>query len=116
MGSESQQGGVPPSEQRGGTGLQEDEARAKGMDPGAGEGIVPPELGGSDAPREVLDDDPELGSSVLGETTGSEESATDDGIHSTAGDAADATTDGGPALPEDAEPNQKDAPFASRQP
>ena len=46
----------------------------------AEEGVVPAELGGSDAPREMLDDDPELGSSVLGRTTGSDEPATDDGV------------------------------------
>lgn len=116
MGSESQQTAVPPSEQRGGTGLEQDEARAKGLAPDVGEGIVPPELGGSDAPRELLDDDPELGSSVLGETTGADTPATDDGISSAAGDAADATTDGGPDLPPESAPDQKDAPFASRQP
>jgi len=36
-------------------------------------------LGGSDAPREMLEDDPQLTSSVLGETTGSEEPATSEG-------------------------------------
>ena len=64
---------VKPSEQRGGTTPDAAEARAKGEWAGtAAEGIVPAELGGSDAPRELLEEDPELGSSVLGETTGSD--------------------------------------------
>ena len=46
----------------------------------AQDGIVPAELGGSDAPREMLDDDPELGSEVLGRTTGSDEPATESGV------------------------------------
>jgi len=53
----------------------------------ASEGIVPAELGGSDAPREMLGEDPELGSAVLGVTTGSDEPATEEGI-----DLAGATT------------------------
>ncbi len=61
----------------------------------ASEGVVPADLGGSDAPAELLDDDPELGSSVLGTTTGSDEPATDEGIDASAGDDADATSDGG---------------------
>jgi hypothetical protein len=85
-----------PSEQRGGTTPDEAEAREKGDWAGtADEGVVPAELGGSDAPREMLAEDPELGSSVLGRTTGSDEPATDSGIDLTAGDNADATTDGG---------------------
>ena len=85
-----------PSEQRGGTTPDEAEAGQKGEWAGqAGEGIVPAELGGSDAPRELLDEDPELESSVLGRTTGSDEPATEGGIDLGAGDAADATTDGG---------------------
>ena len=59
-----------------------------------------PTLGGSDAPREMLDDDPELGSSVLGATTGSDEPATEAGVDPHGGDGADATTDGGPELPD----------------
>jgi hypothetical protein len=48
---------------------------------------------------------------VTGETTGSDEPATSEGIDLTAGDAADATADGGPPEPpEDAEPDLKDAP------
>jgi hypothetical protein len=57
----------------------------------------------------MLGDDPELGSSVLGRTTGSDEPATDEGIDLSAGDNADATTDGGADVPEDAEPDLRDA-------
>jgi len=45
-----------PSEQRGGTTPDEAEAGRKGEWAGqAGEGVVPADLGGSDAPREMLD-------------------------------------------------------------
>lgn len=98
-----------PSEQRGGTTPDETEAREKGEWAGtADEGVVPAELGGSDAPREMLDSDPELGSSVLGETTGSDEPATESGIDLSGGDSADAVTDGGPDLPDEVEPDLKD--------
>ena len=102
---------VPPSEQSGGTSPDEAEAREKGDWAGtAAEGIVPAEDGGSDAPREMLGEDPELGSSVLGATTGSDEPATESGVDLSAGDQADATTDGGANLPgeQDAEPDVKD--------
>jgi hypothetical protein len=109
-GSDPEQGAQAPSEQRGGTTPDEREAGEKGPWAGqAGEGVVPAELGGSDAPREMLDDDPELESSVLGRTTGSDEPATDGGIDLSAGDNADATTDGGPERPEGAEPDLRDA-------
>ncbi len=105
-----------PSEQRGGTTPDEAEAREKGeWAETADEGIVPADLGGSDAPREMLADDPELGSSVLGQTTGSDEPATESGIDLSAGDGADATTDGGPDLPEGAEPDTKDIGTTSRE-
>jgi len=101
---------VKPSEQSGGTTPDEAEIREKGeWSRSAAEGLVPPELGGSDAPRELLGDDPELGSSVLGETTGSDEPATRDGIDPSGGDAADATSDGGADVPENVEPDLKDA-------
>ena len=58
----------------------------------------------------------ELGSSVLGVTTGSEEPATEDGIAPEGGDNADATSDGGPDLPQGAEPDLKDAATAAVQP
>jgi hypothetical protein len=113
--SDAGQEPVKPSEQRGGTTPDESEAREKGEWGGtAAEGVVPADLGGSDAPREMLDEDPELGSSVLGETTGSDEPATTDGIDLSAGDDADAATDGGPEVPTGAEPDVKDIAAASR--
>jgi hypothetical protein len=102
---------VKPTEQRGGTTAGEAEAREKGQWAATAiEGLVPAELGGSDAPREMLAEDPELGSSVLGRTTGSDEPATEDGIDPSGGDDADATSDGGPDLPpRGVEPDLKDA-------
>jgi hypothetical protein len=106
----------PPSEQRGGTTPDEAELREKGpWAETAAEGIVPAELGGSDAPRERLAEDPQLGSPVLGQTTGSGEPATESGIAPSAGDDADATSDAGPAPPEGAEPDLKDAAAPPRQ-
>ena len=98
-----------PSEQHGGTTPDATELREKGpWAETAVEGLVPAELGGADAPREMLAEDPELGSSVLGATTGSDEPATESGVDLSAGDQADATSDGGPDLPEGAEPDLKD--------
>jgi hypothetical protein len=115
-GSEKPQDPVRPSEQRGGTTPGEAEAEAKGSWAAtADEGVVPAELGGSDAPGELLPEDPELGSSVLGATTGSDEPATADGIDLSAGDHADATSDGGPRRPDDAEPDLRDAGAGARQ-
>ena len=112
-GSDQAQGPVKPSEQRGGTTPDEAEVREKGpWAATADEGIVPAELGGSDTPRELLSEDPELGSAVLGKTTGSNEPATEDGIDTSGGDDADATTDGGPELPDGVEPDLKDASAA----
>ena len=109
-GSDEGQGPVKPSEQRGGKTPDEAEVREKGQWAGsAAEGMVPAELGGSDAPRELLGDDPELGSSVLGRTTGSEEPATEDGVDLSGGENADATADGGPEVPDGVEPALKDA-------
>jgi hypothetical protein len=106
----------PPSEQRGGTTPDEAEAREKGpWAETAAEGIVPAEVGGSDAPREMLDEDPQLGSSALGETTGSDEPATEGGIDPGGGDEADATSDGGAEPPAGVEPDLKDAAAAPRQ-
>jgi hypothetical protein len=103
-----------PSEQRGGTTPDEAEAREKGeWAETADEGIVPAEEGGSDAPREMLDDDPQLGSSVLGETTGSDEPATEQGVDLSGGEDADAVSDGGSDPPEGAEPDLKDASAAA---
>jgi hypothetical protein len=112
-GSDQEHGPVKPSEQRGGTTPDEAEVREKGpWAATAEEGIVPAELGGSDAPRELLSEDPELGSAVLGKTTGSSEPATEDGIDMSGGDDADATSDGGPELPDGVEPDLKDASAA----
>ena len=109
-GSDSERGPQKPSEQRGGTTPDEAETAAKGeWTEVAEEGIVPEELGGSDAPPEQLAEDPELGSDVLGRTTGSDEPATGSGIDLSAGDGADAVTDGGGNPPADAEPDLKDA-------
>jgi hypothetical protein len=114
-GSQEDKGPQKPSEQRGGTTPDDAEAREKGEWGGtAGEGVVPAELGGSDAPREMLAEDPELDSSVLGRTTGADEPATEEGIDPGAGDDADAVSDGGPDLPDDAEPDLKDIGAASR--
>ena len=114
-GHEDEQNAPKPSEQRGGTTPDEAEAREKGeWAETSDEGIVPAEEGGSDAPREMLAEDPELGSSVLGETTGSEEPATESGVDLTAGDSADAVTDGGPDVPDDEEPDQRDSAAAAR--
>ena len=108
---------VKPSEQRGGTTPGRDEAGAKGeWATTAGDGLVPAALGGSDAPREMLEDDPQLTSSVLGETTGSEEPATSEGIDATGGDSADAVTDGGASPPPAGqEPDLRDAGAGARQ-
>ena len=99
-----------PTEQHGGTTPDAAELLEKGpWADTAAEGIVPAELGGSDAPREMLAEDPELGSAVIGATTGSDEPATESGIDPGGGDQADATSDGGPDLPQGAEPDLKDA-------
>jgi hypothetical protein len=107
---------LKPTEQRGGSVPGEDEAREKGpWAAKAQDGVVPGELGGSDAPEELLPDDPELGSSVLGRPARSDEPATESGIDPHGGDHADATSDGGPDVPEGAEPDLKDAASGPRQ-
>ena len=59
--------GDKPSEQRGGAPTGENEAREKGECAAqAREGVVPAELGGSDAPEEQLADDSDLDDAVLG--------------------------------------------------
>ena len=114
--SEDQQSSVKPTEQRGGRTPSEREAREKGpWAAKAAEGVVPAELGGSDAPSELQADDPQLGSPVLGATTGSDEPATDRGVDLSGGDHADATSDGGPKPPKAAEPDLKDAAAGPRQ-
>jgi hypothetical protein len=76
----------------------------------ADEGVVPDDLGDSDKA-----DDPELASTVVGRESDSAEPATEAGIDPTAGDRADATTHGGPEVPEGAEPDLKDVAAASRE-
>jgi hypothetical protein len=107
---------LKPTEQRGGSVPGEDEARAKGpWAAKARDGIVPAELGGSDGPAELQPDDPELGSSVLGRPARSDDPATDRGVDPHGGDHADATTDGGPVVPDGVEPDLKDAARGPRQ-
>jgi hypothetical protein len=114
--SDSDDPRVRPTEQRGGTTPGDAEARRKGgWAAEAQEGVVPAELGGSDASRELLDDDPELGSSVLGETTGSDAPATQEGIDPKGGARADAVTDGGAAPAQGPEPDLRDAGAGPRQ-
>lgn len=105
-----------PSEQRGGAPTGEQEAREKGpWAAQAREGVVPAELGGSDASAGQLPEDPELGGEVLGAPARSEAPATESGIDPHGGDRADATSDGGPGVPAGAEPDLKDAARGPRQ-
>jgi hypothetical protein len=62
----------------------------------------------------MLPEDRELGSSVLGRTAPSDEPATDEGIDLSAGDNADAVSDGGADVPDDVEPDLKDATAGPR--
>src|SRR4051794_32858074 len=78
------------------------EGERRGMDENKGEwaevadeGIVAEDRRGPD---------PELGSEVVGQEAVSDAPATDEGIDASAGDRADATTDGGAEPPGDAEP------------
>jgi len=64
----------------------------------ADEGVVPDELSGSE-------DD----AGFIGRTAESDEPATDEGVDLSAGDDADATTQGGQNRPEDEEPDLRDA-------
>jgi hypothetical protein len=105
-----------PTENRGGAAPTDDEVREKGSwAEQAQEGVVPGDLGGSDAPPEIQPDDPELGSQVQGRRAVSDEPATRTGIDPTGGDQADAVTDGGPDVPEGVEPDLKDATSGPRQ-
>lgn len=115
-GSDDQREEMRPTEQRGGSTPSEQEAREKGpWAAKARDGVVPAELGGSDAPAEALGDDPELGSSVLGSRASSDEPATEAGVDLSAGDSADATSDSGPEVPDGVEPDLKDATAGPRQ-
>jgi hypothetical protein len=114
--SEDQRKSAKPSEQRGGTTPGEKEAAEKGpWAAKAAEGVVPAELGGSDAPSDLQAEDPQLGSSVLGATTGSDAPATEGGVDVSAGDSADATSDAGPDPSTAGEPDLKDAAAGPRQ-
>ena len=105
-----------PTEQRGGAPPGDREAREKGpWAARARDGVVPPELGGSDAPEERLADDPELSSGVLGAPASSEAPATEAGIDASGGDQADATTHGGPESPAGGESDLKDVGSGPRQ-
>jgi hypothetical protein len=105
-----------PTEQRISGTPGDEEAREKGeWVETSQEGIVRAELGGSDAPPELLPDDPELGSSALGRPAASDEPATDGGIDLSGGDHADAVAHGGPDVPDGVEPDLKDATAGPRQ-
>ena len=98
------------SEQRGGAAPGGQEVRQKGpWAARAGEGVVPSELGGSDAPDELLGEDSELGGAVLGGPARSEGPATEAGVDPQGGEQADATSDGGLGVPPGAEADLKDA-------
>jgi hypothetical protein len=100
-------GGAPPGEQ---------EAQEKGQWAArAREGVVPADLGGSDAPDDLQAEDPELGSESLGRTAASGEPATESGIDSSAGDNADAASQGGADQQRAPEPDLKDAATGPRQ-
>jgi hypothetical protein len=106
---------VKPTEQRGGSVPGTDETRRKGpWAAKAQDGVVPGDLGGSDAPADLLPKDPELGSSVLGRPARNEDPATETGIDPHGGDDADATSDAGPDVPPGVEPDLKDAASGPR--
>lgn len=106
-----------PSERRGGAPPGEQEAAEKGpWAARAKEGVVPTELGGSDAPEEMLPGDPQLGGEVTGKSARSEGPATEAGIDPSGGDSADATEQGGPDAPPEGEPDLRDAATGPRQP
>jgi hypothetical protein len=69
----------------------------------AEEGIVPEELSGSDD------------ADFVGREAASDEPATEDGVDLSAGDHADATTQGGQNRPDDEEPDLRDAAGGPRQ-
>jgi hypothetical protein len=69
----------------------------------ADEGIVPDELGG--------DED----AGFVGREAESDEPATEEGVDLSAGDRADATTQGGQNRPDDEEPDLRDATGGPRQ-
>jgi hypothetical protein len=115
-GNDQDRDAAKPTQQRGGSVPGEAEARRKG--PWAAtsrEGVVPAELGGSEAPPDLLPEDPELGKSVLGRPARTDGPATDTGVDRRGGDHADAASDGGPEVPDGVEPDLKDAASGPRQ-
>jgi hypothetical protein len=76
--------------------------------------VVPSELGGSDAPPDLLPEEPELRDAALGRLARTQESATETGIDPRGGEHADATAHGGPKTPEAGEPDLKDAASGPR--
>ncbi len=114
-GNDEHRGRTKPTERRGGSVPGDEEAREKGpWAAKARDGVVPAELGGSDAPDDLLPDDPELGSAVLGGPARSDDPATETGVDRDGGDEADATSDGGPHAPKGMEPDLKDAASGPR--
>ncbi len=120
--ADDQQADPKPTELRGGAPPGEQEGQEKGSWAAkADQGVVPAELGGSDAPEELQADDPELGSPVQGQPAQSDEPATESGIDPSGGDSADATSQGGPDAtggsdaPAGTEPDLKDAAAGPRQ-
>ena len=86
MNSERSRDVPTDGERQGGRPLGDAEARKKGPWAGrADQGIAPAQPGGSDDGREPVEEG-ELGGSVVGVTTGSEEPATEDGQDLSPGD------------------------------
>jgi hypothetical protein len=106
MSHEQPQDVSKPGERQGGQSLGDAEAREKGSWAArADDGIGP-------AKREAEPgsaQEGELGASVVGATTGSDEPATEGGVDLSLGDDADATTDGGAKTVPGTEPDLKDA-------
>jgi hypothetical protein len=90
---------IAPTEGRGGAVPSGSEFEEKGDAAQlATDGVVPAELGGSDAPEAIQGEDPELGSEVAGRYASDPEvTATEGGVDLSAGDNADATSNGGAA-------------------
>ena len=115
--NDDEQDRTAPSEQRGGSTPDDARRRARGpWQATAQDGLVPAELGGSDAPPEdARRRSRSSAAGCSGATTGSDEPATETGVDLTAGDSADAVTDGGPDPTEAAEPDLKDVAAAARE-
>jgi hypothetical protein len=107
---------IAPTEGKGGAVPSGEEYDAKGdAAVVAREGIVPAELGGSDASGDLLPEDPELKTDVTGGFASDPDvTATDGGVDLSGGDNADATSIGGPSHLDGPEPDLKDAPVAQQ--